>query len=123
MLHLASEKGHLNVVQLLIEHNASVDQATKDGWTALLLALEQDHLYIALLLNQHMSRFDANLITPSLISVPKSLSAVDEITEAFIEGVNDSGWNSDIAKEDVEFTRISYMCNMNGWHMVTGYYT
>ncbi|KAJ7242972.1 hypothetical protein C8J57DRAFT_65221 [Mycena rebaudengoi] len=38
-LHLASQQGHLDIAQLLIDHNASVDTATRiDGKTALHLA-------------------------------------------------------------------------------------
>jgi ankyrin repeat protein len=40
-------------MQLLIEHSASVDQATEDGWTALHLASQNGDLNVARLLIEH----------------------------------------------------------------------
>jgi ankyrin repeat protein len=49
-LHLALEKGHLNIARLLIEHNTSVNLTAEYGWTALHLALKKGHLDIVRLL-------------------------------------------------------------------------
>ncbi|KAJ6494996.1 ankyrin repeat-containing domain protein [Mycena vulgaris] len=57
-LHLASQEGHLDIVQLLIGYGASVDQATEDGGTALHLALENGHLDIARVLIGHSTSVD-----------------------------------------------------------------
>ncbi|KAJ7506487.1 hypothetical protein B0H11DRAFT_285786 [Mycena galericulata] len=57
-LHLASEQGHLDVAQLLIEHNTSVDQTDKFGVTALYLASERGHLNVVQLLIEHNASVD-----------------------------------------------------------------
>jgi ankyrin repeat protein len=43
----AAERGHLNIVQLLIANNADVNiQAYPSGYTALMVAIEQNHLEV-----------------------------------------------------------------------------
>ncbi|KAL5509645.1 hypothetical protein EMCRGX_G005045 [Ephydatia muelleri] len=42
-LNAASKKGHLDVVETLLEAGANINQATKDGRTSLDLAVEQGH--------------------------------------------------------------------------------
>ena len=49
-LLLASDSGHLEVVQLLLANGADVDAKTKDGSTALHYASERGHLQIVRLL-------------------------------------------------------------------------
>ena len=51
-LHLAAEKGHLKVVQLLIESGAKCDLTTKDGRTALDVALDYGHVEIVRFLSE-----------------------------------------------------------------------
>ncbi|KAJ7496262.1 hypothetical protein B0H11DRAFT_858116 [Mycena galericulata] len=56
---MCSEMGYTDGVRtLLIEHNASVDLACKDGWTALHIASENGHLEIARLLIEHNASVD-----------------------------------------------------------------
>jgi ankyrin repeat protein len=56
---MCSEMGYTEgVCSLLIEHNTSVDQVTKDGETALHLASEKGHLDIARLLIEHNASVD-----------------------------------------------------------------
>jgi hypothetical protein len=58
-LCVCSEMGYIEGVRsLLIRQNASVDQATEDGRTALHLALENGHLDIARLLIEHNASVD-----------------------------------------------------------------
>jgi ankyrin repeat protein len=45
-LHLTSQKGRLDIVRLLIEHNTSVDQVTNSGWTALDLTWQIDIVWL-----------------------------------------------------------------------------
>ena len=37
-LHFASKKGHVDIVQLLIENGANINERTLDGTSALMLA-------------------------------------------------------------------------------------
>ncbi|KAF8148516.1 hypothetical protein K438DRAFT_1688730, partial [Mycena galopus ATCC 62051] len=58
-LSTCSEMGYTEGARsLLIKHNVSVDLATKDGWTALHLAVEEGHLDIIWLLIQHNASVD-----------------------------------------------------------------
>jgi ankyrin repeat protein len=52
-LHLAAEKGHNDVVKLLLEHKAEVDAKTESGETPLYLAAEKGHKDVAELLLSH----------------------------------------------------------------------
>lgn len=49
-LHIAAMKGHTEVVELLLEHGASIDPLNSDGKTPLQLALEEKNKTIAALL-------------------------------------------------------------------------
>ena len=49
-LHFASSRGHIEIVQLLLEKGIDINQTTSNRWNALHLALREDHLEIALLL-------------------------------------------------------------------------
>ena len=51
-LHLAAEKGHLKVVQLLVESGAKCDLTTKDGRTALDVAVDYGHVEIVRFLSE-----------------------------------------------------------------------
>jgi len=48
----ASQMGYPEVAQLLIEAGADIDTQTKDGATALLFALEEEHTEIVELLRR-----------------------------------------------------------------------
>jgi len=54
MAAVSSEKPDMEIIHLLLKHNASVDlQRRKDGWTALMLAVQSDHAAIVkVLLNR-----------------------------------------------------------------------
>jgi ankyrin repeat protein len=45
-LYVAAQKGHLEVVQRLVQHGADKDRATYDGWTPLFTAAEQGRLAV-----------------------------------------------------------------------------
>jgi ankyrin repeat protein len=48
---LASEKGHKEIVKILLENkNIEINQTTKSGWTALMLACEKGHVEIVKML-------------------------------------------------------------------------
>ncbi len=49
-LHLASQKGHLNVINRLFELGASINEKDNDGWTPLRMACAGGHLNIVILL-------------------------------------------------------------------------
>jgi len=52
-LHIASERGHFEVAQLLLQHNADVNSKAQDDYTPLYIASHQGHLEVAQLLLQH----------------------------------------------------------------------
>ena len=43
-LHIAAEKGHLKIVEKLIEKDAKLEAADNYGWTALHIAVQENHL-------------------------------------------------------------------------------
>lgn len=43
-LYIAASKGHLNIVQLLIQHGANINACTKKGFYSLYVACEHNHL-------------------------------------------------------------------------------
>ena len=49
-LMLSSFKGHTEIARILVQHKASLDIQSKDGWTALIVAAYHGHLEIASLL-------------------------------------------------------------------------
>ena len=49
-LIIASEKGHVDTVRLLLEKGASIDKAKNDGTTSLMIARKKDHSEIVHLL-------------------------------------------------------------------------
>jgi ankyrin repeat protein len=49
---IASQKGHVDVVKLLLEKGADVDASTDNGITALLVARKNGHADIAQLLEK-----------------------------------------------------------------------
>lgn len=61
-LHCAVHRGHEEMVDLLIEHNANLNATSKDGSTALHIAAEQGHRkLIKTLLNRRINSRTANL--------------------------------------------------------------
>ena len=45
-LHIATHKGHLNVVKSLLDNGATVDTKNKNGWTPLHVACETGQLEV-----------------------------------------------------------------------------
>jgi ankyrin repeat protein len=43
LLHLASQGGHYDVVELLLGHGADANSLNSDGWTPLRLASQRSH--------------------------------------------------------------------------------
>ena len=60
--HYASEKGHLNIVSYLIEHNADINATNNDVWTALHYASQKGHLNIVSYLIQHGAKIVSNFL-------------------------------------------------------------
>jgi ankyrin repeat protein len=58
---MALEGGHLDIVQLLIEHNASINNPDKDGWTVLHQASLRGYFDMVQLLIEH----HASTVTPN----------------------------------------------------------
>jgi ankyrin repeat protein len=61
-LHLACEKGHFNIVELLLAHKADVDSKSRNGITVLVHACGKNHFEIVRLLLDRQA--DVNLIAP-----------------------------------------------------------
>jgi serine/threonine-protein phosphatase 6 regulatory ankyrin repeat subunit B len=51
-LFVACKNGHLEIVRLLLNHQASLDLCTENGKTPLLVALQNEHIDISCLLIQ-----------------------------------------------------------------------
>mmetsp|Transcript_29155 Transcript_29155/g.62822 ORF Transcript_29155/g.62822 Transcript_29155/m.62822 type:complete len:125 (+) Transcript_29155:109-483(+) len=58
-LHYASQKGHLEVVRLMLEKGANTDAKGKDGATALHHASQEGHLDVMGLLLEKGAEFEA----------------------------------------------------------------
>jgi len=61
-LHLACEKGHFNIVELLLAHKADVDSKSRNGITVLIHACSKNHFEIVKLLLDNKA--DANKKAP-----------------------------------------------------------
>jgi hypothetical protein len=59
LLHVATENGHVTIIQMLISHHVDVNEADSDGITAMHLAVKNRHLGAVRLLLQHGA--DVNL--------------------------------------------------------------
>ncbi|PQE05385.1 hypothetical protein CJF31_00011154 [Rutstroemia sp. NJR-2017a BVV2] len=95
-LHLASESGHLEIVQLLLDHSADIKAASKYGSTPLQLASRSGHLEIVQLLldrGADIEAADENGSTPlHLASGSSHLEIVQLLLDrgAYIEAVNEN---------------------------------
>jgi len=58
-LHLAAQRGHKDVVQLLLSHSAEVDLTDKNGWTALQWAASRGHKDVVDVLLRHSADVNA----------------------------------------------------------------
>ena len=58
-LHLASQKGHVEIARILVEHDADVAAQTKDGWSPLHLASQKGYVELARLLLGHHAGIEA----------------------------------------------------------------
>jgi len=57
-LHLASLKGHKDIVKLLLKFNISTNCKSKNGLTPLHLAAQENQIAVAKLLFKHGSQID-----------------------------------------------------------------
>ncbi|GFO17800.1 ankyrin-1 [Plakobranchus ocellatus] len=57
-LHLASLKGHVNIVTILLNYKASINMQDKKGFTALMYACQEGHENIVKVLLKHKARDD-----------------------------------------------------------------
>ncbi|KAG9408444.1 hypothetical protein AC1031_021683 [Aphanomyces cochlioides] len=83
-LHVASSEGHLEVVEELISHGATVDVTDKDGQTPLHLAAQNGHAHVVKMLLDHGATADAvrhvTRDTPlHLAAMNKHLAVVQEL--------------------------------------------
>ena len=52
-LYYASQNGHVTTLQLLLQHEADIKMATRDGWTPLHAASERGHSDVIKTLSKH----------------------------------------------------------------------
>ncbi|GFO17799.1 ankyrin repeat-containing protein [Plakobranchus ocellatus] len=57
-LHLASHKGHVDIVTILLNYKASINMQDKKGFTALMYACQEGHENIVKVLLKHKARDD-----------------------------------------------------------------
>jgi hypothetical protein len=89
LMLIAAQNGHLAVVEKLIEHKATVNASSTDGWTALMLAAENGHLAVVEELIEHKADLNAESLDASdfgetaLIAADKNshLSTVKSLIE------------------------------------------
>mgnify|MGYP003953180329 CR=1 FL=1 len=71
-LFIAAHDGHTEIVQLLLDRAANVNQANNNGWTPLLIAAEKGHTEVARLLLErgaNVNQANNNGWTPLLIAI------------------------------------------------------
>lgn len=74
LLSLAAEQGNLPILQLLLAHQAPVDQSDSRGWTPLRYAITAQHYAAALLLLDHQADPDARDTTYTALPSPLALA-------------------------------------------------
>jgi ankyrin repeat protein len=83
----AAMRGHADVIEVLLRHNADINIRRKNGKTALHVAVEEAHIECVLLLCASGSDLTA---TDSAGRTPAMLSSVSEISEFLnAKGAND----------------------------------
>ena len=97
-LHLACEKGKVDVVRLLLDKGAAVDRADKDGATPLWIACQKGHVDAARLLLEKGAEADrarADGTTPLGMACRYEHGDVEELLRANGAQVNEVGEDSD----------------------------
>jgi len=94
-LHLATIKGHANIVRLLLKHNLPVDvpiidrscQSGKEGWTALHCAVDGGHYEVVTALLGHQASLqatDLNVNTPLHLAAAQQRDSTFDIVNALL---------------------------------------
>ena len=89
LLHVAAQKGHGSVLQILIDHNVDINERDTNGATALHLAVENGHEATARLLLQHgadMNACDSHGRSPFYLAV--SLGDEDVVRMFLLHGAD-----------------------------------
>ena len=100
-LHVACERGFVDVVQLLIDHQASINTRMNDGTTAIMLACQNGHLPVVQLLvstgrcDLLLTRLDG--VTPLFLVVQRGHETIFDYLVAHIPSIRET---TDLARED-----------------------
>jgi ankyrin repeat protein len=117
-LWIASQNGHANVVELLIENNAELNaKRTTDNRTALWMAAQNGHTDVAKLLIENGADLDIKATDNSTALMPASQNGHTEIVKLLCEWGSDMNLNTMV---DSEVYSALKLANTMGWKDITG---
>ena len=100
-LHVACERGFIDIVQLLIDHQASINTRMNDGTTAIMLACQNGHLSIVQMLvgtgqcDLLLARLDG--VSPLFLVVQRGHEMIFDYLMAHAPSIHET---IDLARED-----------------------